>query len=117
MRVNLVADVIQSCVVTLDPVAAHIDEWFELEYVPGNGPEKINGNAEVVFDVEDDDPPETMHGGAFDIGEAIAERLALLLDDYPRKPGAEFTDTMNQTDDRAIAEHPFAVLKDRHEET
>ena len=94
-RVNFVADVLQSCIATLDPVAAHIDEWFEVEYVPGSNPE---GDKEVVFDVNDDDPPERMQGSQFDIGEAISERLALSLDDYPRKPGAEIADHIEHGD-------------------
>ncbi len=109
VRVNFVADVLQSCVITLDPVAAHIDEWFELEYVSGAAAE---GAGEVVFDPEEDDPPEPMRDGAFDIGEAISERLALSLDDYPRKPGAEFTEYTRQAGEGPPADSPFAILGD-----
>lgn len=114
VRVNFTADVIQSCIVTLEPVAAHIDEWFEVEYVPGNDLDVPNGDKEVVFDAEEDDPPEVMQGGAFDIGEAISEHLALSLDNYPRKPGAEFTD---HSDEGEMVESPFTILKDPYDET
>tara|TARA_A100001037_G_C15153121_1_gene641040 strand:+ start:4542 stop:5075 length:534 start_codon:yes stop_codon:yes gene_type:complete len=108
VRVNFVADVLQSCVVTLDPVAAHIDEWFELEFAPADG---IGATEEVIFEADDDDPPEEMVGGQFDIGEAISEHLALSLDDYPRKPGVEFSDQIEHADERASADSPFAVLR------
>ena len=109
VRVNFVADVLQSCVVTLDPVAAHIDERFELEFAPEDV--KV-ANEEVVFGANDDDPPEEMVGGQFDIGEAISEYLALSLDDYPRKSGVEFSDQIERADERALADSPFAVLRD-----
>jgi uncharacterized metal-binding protein YceD (DUF177 family) len=113
VRVNFVADVLQSCVVTLDPVAAHIDEWFEVEYVPGGDSEE---GKEIVFDADDDDPPERMQGGKFDIGEAISEHLALSLDDYPRKPGAEIAEHIRHGEESEAAENPFAVLKNNHNE-
>lgn len=112
-RVNFVADVLQSCVVTLEPVAAHIDEWFELDYVPDDGREELEGDIEVVVEADEDDPPEIMREGAFDIGEAVSEHLALSLEDYPRKPGIEFADQVAQTGDDGSADNPFAVLKGR----
>ena len=107
VRVNFVADVLQSCVVTLDPVAARIDEWFGFDCVPPAG---VEGVREVIFDPEEDDPPETMRDGAFDVGEAVAERLALALDDYPRKPGAELAVHAARAGEGRPADGPFAVL-------
>ena len=109
VRVNFVADVLQSCVVSLDPVAAHIDEWFGLEFAPTDG---IDAKDEIVFNADDDDPPEEMVGGQFDIGEAISEHLALSLDNYPRKPGVEFSSQIELTDEQALADSPFAILRD-----
>ena len=107
VRVNFVADVLQSCVVTLDPVTTRIDEWFGFDCVP---PADVQGVREVIFDPEEDDPPETMRDGSFDVGEAVAERLALALDDYPRKPGAELAVHAAHTGEGRPAEGPFAVL-------
>lgn len=109
VRVNVVADVLQSCVVTLDPVETRVDEWFEIDCVPESD---VEGGREVVFDPEEDDPPETMRDGSFDVGEAIAERLALSLDGYPRKPGAEFAAHAAPADEGRPADGPFAVLGD-----
>ena len=113
VRVNFVADVLQSCIVTLDSVAAHIDEWFEVEYVPGGDPDE---DVEVVFDADEIDPPERMQGGEFDIGDVISEHLALSLDDYPRKPGAEIGDHIEYAGESETAENPFAVLKNNPNE-
>ncbi len=114
VRVNFVADVLQSCVVTLDPVATRVDEWFEIRYTPEAD---IEGVREVVFDPEEDDFSETMRDGSFDIGEAIAERLALSLDDYPRKPGAEFAIHATHADGGLPADNPFSVLGDGSEKS
>lgn len=86
VRVNLVADVIQSCVVTLDPVPAHIEESFRLVFAPETDIPAEKGEVEVGLD--GDEPPEPLRAGRFDLGEAVAEHLALALDPYPRKAGA-----------------------------
>lgn len=83
---KVVADVVQSCVVTLDPVPAHVEEAFAVTFAP---PSRNETHAEVVVSLEDDDP-EPLVGGAIDIGEVAAEHLALGLDPFPRLPGASF---------------------------
>lgn len=76
----------QRCVVTGEPVAAHIDEPFEIAFLPeprsGAADEEIeltSGECDVVFH----------DGAAIDLGSAIADTLALSLDPYPRSAGAE----------------------------
>ena len=74
------ARVVQSCVVSLEPVEQEVHELFTLRFVP-SGEER-----------EDDDPeaPDELpyEGGRIDLGEAAAEQLALALDPYPRRPDA-----------------------------
>jgi uncharacterized metal-binding protein YceD (DUF177 family) len=103
---TLIADVVQTCVVTLDPVDAHVEAAFERRFLP---PEKLRAEVEDVTEVFVDptaeDPPEPL-GHEIDLGEIVVEELALNLDPYPRKPGVEF-----RGDDHAEArENPFAVL-------
>jgi hypothetical protein len=77
---TLSADVVQSCVVSLEPVPQHLEEAVSLRLVPpGEEPS------------DDPDGPDEipLEGDAVDLGEAIAEQLALALDPYPRAPGAE----------------------------
>lgn len=111
-RVNFVADVIQSCVVTLDPVPAHIEESFGLVFAPEAEIPAERGEVEV--DLEGEEPPEPLCEGRFDLGEAVAEHLALALDPYPRKSGAsvgeDFGGSERERDDED--ENPFAMLKE-----
>ena len=76
----------QSCVASGEPIEAAIDTPFELvfrpEPEPGRPDEEVElseSEMDVVF----------YDGAAVDLGEAVAETLALSLDPYPRAPGAE----------------------------
>jgi uncharacterized metal-binding protein YceD (DUF177 family) len=80
-RGRLVAQVEQACVVTLEPVAQKVDVPLDL---------RILEDGEVPGDDDPDSPDEIeSEGGVVDLGEAVAEQLALALDPYPRAPGAE----------------------------
>jgi uncharacterized metal-binding protein YceD (DUF177 family) len=103
---ELIADVVQTCVVTLDPVEAHVEARFERRFLP---PEKLDAvledETDVFVDPTAEDPPEPL-GHDIDLGEILIEELALNLDPYPRKPGVEFHGDAD-ADKRA---NPFAVL-------
>lgn len=96
----------QSCVATGEPVPAHIDEPFELRFMPepkGRGPEE-------EVELSEDDLDTIFHdGSAIDLGGAIADTLALSLDPYPRSAGAEaaLKEAGVMTEDEAS---PFAAL-------
>lgn len=84
-RGRIKAALAQSCVISGEPVPARIDEPFELVFLPepqGQPDEEVElGAAEldVVF-----------HDGAgIELGAAIADTLALVLDPYPRGPNAD----------------------------
>lgn len=83
---RLSARVLQACVITLEPVAAAIDEPFHITF----GPEIPEEGDEIVIDLEAEDPPEPITDGRIDLGEVVAEHLALALDPFPRAPGARF---------------------------
>jgi hypothetical protein len=107
------ADVVQSCVISLEPVASRIEEDFTLLY----GPERAAPSRGHVLaaDLKDevDDWPEPIEAGRIDVGEAVAQQLALALDPYPRKPGVRLEDVMGQragVSVEAASESPFAVL-------
>ena len=85
-RGRLQASLTQSCVVTGEPVAAHVDEPFELLFAPE--PETAGPDAEVELSAGDCDL--VFHdGSAISLGEAIADTLALSIDPYPRSAGAD----------------------------
>lgn len=88
---RLVADVVQTCVVSLDALPAHIDVRFERLYGWDIEDEWKEEAEEIHLDLASELPPERLTSDTLDLGEAAAEQLALELDPYPRKPGALFT--------------------------
>ena len=105
------ADVVQSCVVTLQPVPSHLAEDFELLYAPDVPSE----TGEVIVDLDQMDPPEMIISGTIDIGEAAAEHLALVLNPFPRLPGAVFRLSEEIEEEEEPADEdpvfsPFAAL-------
>ena len=83
---DLDADIIQRCVVTLEPLRARIAErGVETEFALAAAP----AVREVVVMPDGADPPQPLDGEHIDVGELVAQQLALALDPYPRTPGAE----------------------------
>ena len=82
---RLVAALDQSCVVTGAPIAAHVDEPFEMLFTPEP---PADPDDEIELGAADCDI--VFHdGAAIDLGTAIADTLALSLDPYPRSAGAD----------------------------
>ncbi len=81
------ADVVQSCVVTLEPIESQIDEPVDLVFLPDVEPA---ADAVDLQALETEDPPEAIRDGVIDLGAVATEFLLLGLDPYPRKPGAVF---------------------------
>ena len=85
------ADITQACIVTLDPVAAHIDEPVEALFLPEQsklGREGFEGGGEIILDAEGADSPETFSSDTIDVGALAEQFFGLAIDPYPRKPGA-----------------------------
>lgn len=76
----------QSCVATGDPVAEHVDEPFEMVFLPE--PRESRAAEEVELAAEDCDVV-FYDGAAIDLGAAIADTLAFSVDPYPRSASAE----------------------------
>jgi uncharacterized metal-binding protein YceD (DUF177 family) len=82
---RILASLEQRCVVTGDPVPAHVDEAFSLVFM--REPES-RSDEEVELGSADCDV--VFHDGStIDLGAAIADTLALSLDPYPRSAGAD----------------------------
>lgn len=83
---RLVAALEQSCVVTGDPVPAHVDEPFDLMFMP----EPTAGQPDEEVELGAKDCDVVFYDGAMiDLGGAIADTLALSLDPYPRTAAAD----------------------------
>jgi uncharacterized metal-binding protein YceD (DUF177 family) len=92
---TLVADVVQQCVVTLEPLPAHIEEEIDVIFAP-----------EVAAD--DEEEAEPIMDDTVDLGELVAQHLGASLDPYPRKPGQAFVELEYGTSGNVIS--PFAKL-------
>ena len=96
------ARVAQVCVVTLETFDDSIEEEVAVDFAasaaasPGGDPEG-----------PDYEPPDEIAGGHVDLGALTAEFLALGLDPYPRKPGADFS----YEGQKDPPESPFAALQ------
>jgi uncharacterized metal-binding protein YceD (DUF177 family) len=101
------AEVVQPCVVTLEPVPGAVEAEFSLVYAP-DAPEAI----EDVLVSGDEEIVEPLVGESIDIGEAAAQELSLALDPFPRAPGAELPATEPEPIAEAaeIRQSPFAAL-------
>ena len=82
----LAAKVTQACVVTLEPVTTRVETSFERLY-GADDPEEADG---LITDTDSEESPEPFTHGAVDVGDAVAEQLALELDPFPRATGAAF---------------------------
>ena len=110
---RLEAQVVQACVVTLEPVAARIDHAFTRElHFTGIG-RRLPEAAELEFSghdlsLEEGDEPEEIDNLHYDLAGPVLEEFMLTLDPYPRCPGVEFDPGAEAS---LRPESPFAVLK------
>ena len=98
---RLSARVQQACVVTLEPVAADVEDTFDLRFAP------IDPDGHEL----PADDREPLPDGPLDLGEIVAEQLALSLDPYPRSPDAVLEAPVDDgARDAPIKQRPFAKL-------
>lgn len=104
------AEVTQPCVVSLAPVSSRLEGSFALLYSTRDEDARVE--TEVFVDPDQDDPPEPVPPGGIDLGEAVAEQLALALDPYPRAAGVELEGDqwVGRPADGQDKPNPFAVL-------
>lgn len=95
------ASLAQTCGITLEPLPVEIDAPFAISLAEASDEE----SEEIVITL-DDESPDPIEGGQVDLGQYAVEQLALRLDPFPRKAGAEFVQPPEPTE---IS--PFAVLK------
>ncbi len=85
---TLSADVVQACVATGEPIPARIATPVIVRFVPNDRLEAAETDAEVEL-VGDELDIIGYAGGRFDVGDMIAETMALALDPFPRRPDAD----------------------------
>ncbi len=104
------AELMQTCVVSLEPFEATLDESVDVRFArpaeEGAGRRGSAGPQTETILIDIDDAPDPIVDGCVDLGALAAEFMALGLDPYPRKPGAAFA----PPEEGASADSPFDSL-------
>ncbi|WP_029011192.1 YceD family protein [Azospirillum halopraeferens] len=108
---ELEAEVVQTCVVTLEPVRNTVSERFEALFAPDALLPDYGDEIDIDACMLDEEMPEAMDNGRIDIGELTAQHLSLALDPYPRAPGVEPPSAEEVDASPDARPNPFAVLE------
>jgi hypothetical protein len=102
---NIAASLVQACAVSGEDFAVAIDEPLRLRFVPqlrsASPDEELELANEEADEIEFD-------GEAFDLGEAVAQSLALAIDPYATGPGADAARTEAGITDENAPRGPLA---------
>jgi len=102
-RGQFTASIVQSCAVSGEDLPIAIGEPLALRFVPARQSE----DEEIELAAEDLDEVE-FEGDTVDLGEAVAQSLALAIDPYAAGPEAERVRKQVLSDETAVG--PFAAL-------
>ena len=96
----------QACIATGEPVPEHVDEPFDITFMPA----PVDGSPDEEVELGPEDCDIVFYDGqAVDLGTAIGDTLALAMEPYPRSPAAE--ETLRQAGVMSEEEAgPFAAL-------
>jgi uncharacterized protein len=109
VRGRLNATIVQTDVVTLDPLAQEVEEEIDVTLMRADkASAPARAAAEVLVDPEQAEEPEPYHRGRIELGAIVSEHLALGLDPYPRAPGVAFEG--HTEDDAPAGAAAFAAL-------
>lgn len=121
---KIMADIVQQCIVTLEPVAEHIEEEFESWFADQTQAVSFNKAKRDRLSIkekgeqpmmEEYDDPEAIVDGKIDLGELVTQHLSLSLNPYPRAQGVWYEkgdDELRLNDTESQGKNPFAALKD-----
>ncbi|HYG88300.1 MAG TPA: DUF177 domain-containing protein [Azospirillum sp.] len=108
---ELEAEVVQTCVVTLEPVHNTVQDSFEALFAPESLVPEPSEEIEFDASILEEDIIEPFVNGRIDIGELTAQHLSLALDPYPRCPGVELPVSAEPEEDVEERPNPFAALE------
>ena len=112
------AAVVQPCAITLEPIETCVASRLAVRYMSPQalGEFEEQQGQDLSLGLEEEDI-EVLPEGALDLGELVAQYLAISLESYPRKPGIDLGAFGIEPDDEKGAQpkqgeaNPFAVLK------
>ncbi len=95
---KLSADYVQPCAVTGEDLPVSLDEQIAFRFVP----ERASATPDEEVELEDEDLDEIFYSGtAFDLGEAVAQSLALAINPYLTGPDADTFREMHELGEKA----------------
>jgi uncharacterized metal-binding protein YceD (DUF177 family) len=98
LTAEFMAEFVQECVVSLEPVAGRVSASFALRYGPPDAEPETESDDEPAF--------EPLTGDTIDIGEAVAQEFSLSLPPFPRAPGV----IVEEGRPEPLADSPFVAL-------
>lgn len=101
------ATVGQLCSVSAEPFEQPLRGDIDIRVVPAGSPNAPGESVhEVELELDAPDPPDVLEADSIDVSAYVVEHLALEIDPFARKPGAEFA-----YEPPTQEESPFAALK------
>ena len=104
---SLEADIVQTCAVSGEDFPVRIDEDFALVFVPLAERQPADDEIEIELEREELDEVEYC-GDSFDLGEAVAQGLALAIDPYAEGPNADAVRKEHGLDSDDTSKGPLA---------
>ncbi|HEY1614878.1 MAG TPA: YceD family protein [Rhizomicrobium sp.] len=103
------AEIVQNCVVTLEPVHTRIERHVvrALHLAPGLHHPPDKGGI-LTLTPNDDETSEEIESRDYDLATPLLEEMALAIDPYPRAPGVAFEPP---SDGDGAESGPFAALE------
>lgn len=104
---RITAELTQSCIVSLDPVPARLDEPIDCKFVPSALIPDSQDEEQEVLSIEDLEP---IKSGFIDLGRIVFEVVASGLDPYPRRDDAQWQPPGDEAESPERGAGPFAAL-------
>ncbi|MBO6807181.1 DUF177 domain-containing protein [Thalassospira sp.] len=117
VRGPMSAEIVQNCVATLEPVPETVEDTVEVLFSPHVSEDDMPSNPDDLENLSEEElmalleQPEPLVDGKIDLGEVVAQFLAVAMDPYPRKDDAELPESI-QSEEEADDDkpNPFAQL-------
>lgn len=111
VKLRVRAELVQDCVITLEPFNVHLDEHADVEFWPEHQISAWTADLGKEMEFDDETPdPEPIVDDVLDVGALVREVLLIAIDQHPRKPDASFGELSTETEAERAAERPFAAL-------
>ncbi|HAI31107.1 MAG TPA: hypothetical protein DCM48_16515, partial [Thalassospira sp.] len=105
VRGPMSAEIVQNCVATLEPVPETVEDTVEVLFSPHVSEDDMPSNPDDLENLSEEElmalleQPEPLVDGKIDLGEVVAQFLAVAMDPYPRKDDAELPESIQSEEE------------------